>query len=123
MTLKEALGYICDENTSRDAAKRDAMGGYLFRYGTPTSGTFKIRLRKRADVTSTPVDYAYTYNPTTGVFTFVASEAATTDLPASQASAPALSAELFGEVVGDDWQVGKASDFENARTGGSGDEW
>ena len=123
MTLKDALNSICDENATRDAVKRPAMGGYIFRYGTPTDGAFKIRLRKRADVTSTPVDYAYTYKPSTGVFTFVASEAATTDLPASQASAPALSAELFGELIGDDWQVGKASDFENARTGGSGDEW
>lgn len=123
MTLKETLDIICDEDIDLDAAKRPAMGGYIFRYGTPTDGAFKIRLRKRADVTSTPVDYAYTYTPATGVFAFVASEAATTDLPASQASAPALSAELFGEVVADDWQAGKASDFENARTGGSGDEW
>ena len=123
MTLKEALNSICDEYASRDAVKRQAMGGYVFRYGTPMDGAYKIRLRKRADMTSTPVDYAYTYNPTTGAFVFVASEAATTDLPASQASAPSLSAELFGEVVADDWQTGKASDFENARTGGSGDEW
>ena len=54
---------------------------------------------------------------------FVASEAATSDLPASQATVPPLSAELFGEVIADDWQAGKATDFENARTGGSGDEW
>ena len=123
MTLKEALNSICDEYASRDAVKRPAMGGYVFRYGEPAAGAYKIRLRKRADVTSTPVDYAYTYNPTTGEFAFVASEAATTDLPASQAAAPSLSGELFGEVVADDWQTGKASDFENARTGGSGDEW
>ena len=122
MTLKDALGSICDENATRDAVKRPAMGGYIFRYGTPTDGAFKIRLRKRADVTSTPVDYAYTYNPTTGVFAFVASEAATTDLPASQASVPDFIAELFGEVIADDWQTGKASDFENARSG-TGDVW
>ena len=122
MTLKDALGYICDENATRDAIKRNAMGGYVFRYGEPAAGAYKIRLRKRADVTDTPVDYAYTYNPTTGEFAFVASEAATTYLPASQATAPSLSGELFGELAADDWQAGKASDFENARTGGSGDE-
>ena len=123
MTLKDALASICDEYATRDAMKRPAMGGYFFRYGTPTTGAYNIRLRKREDATSAPVDYAYTYNPTTGAFTFVASEAATTDLPASQASAPSLSAELFGEIAADDWQTGNKSDFENARTGGGGDEW
>lgn len=123
MTLKEALNSICDEYASRDAVKRPAMGGYVFRYGEPAVGAYKIRLRKRADVTNTPVDCAYTYAPATGALAFVASEAATTDLPASQATAPSLSGELFGELAADDWQTGKASDFENARTGGSGDEW
>jgi hypothetical protein len=124
MTLKEALESICAEGVTWDATKRDAMGGYVFCYGeTATEGVFRIRLRKRNDVTSTPVDYAYTYTPETGEFVFVASEAATTDLPASQAATPSLSAELLGELTADDWKIGKASDFENSRTGGGGDEW
>ena len=123
MTLKEALSSICDEYATKDAVKRPAMGGYIFRYGTPTDGAFKIRLRKRADVTSTPVDYLYTYKPSTGVFTFVTDADARADIsPTAQASVPDFIAELFGEVIGDDWQTGKASDFENARSA-TGDVW
>lgn len=123
MTIKDALDSICSDYTSHDAVKRPAMGGYMFRYGEPADGVYKLRLRKRANAGSTPVDYAYTYAPATGTLAFVASDPAASPLPVSQSAAASLSGELFGELIADDWQTGKMADFESARVGGSGEEW
>ena len=128
MTFIDAIMAIATSRTY-NAAKRPAMGGYVFRSevstvdpiaqalagsGSTTAGDYTLTFRKRADDTSgatpTPVDYVYSYNASTGIWT-------------APAVKPDLDGELFGELLGDDWQIGKAEDFERARTGGAGDNW
>ena len=112
MTGYDALDSIRNSSTN-DAMKRPSMGGYFFRSAISTSegteGDFTLTMRKRADVNSQPVDYVYSYDASAGTWT-------------APTTKPELSGEFFGELFANDWLVGKASDFENARTG-SGDEW
>ena len=118
MTLTDALNTIIQSST-RNAMKRPAMGGYFFRSAVSTAagteGDFTLTLRKRANDTTggtpgTPVDYVYSYDASTGQWT-------------APATKPDLTGEFFGELLGDNWDVGTQEDFETARTGGSGDEW
>lgn len=113
MTLTDALNTIVQSST-RNAMKRPAMGGYFFRSAISTTagteGDYTLTFRKRENVGGNPVDYVYSYDASTGVWT-------------APATMPDLTGELLGELLGDNWDVGTQEDFETARTGGSGDEW
>ncbi len=113
MKFPEALETIVGSSVN-DAAKRPAMGGYVFRSAVSTAegteGNYTLTFRKRANSGSSPVDYVYSFDASTGKWT-------------APATMPALNGELFGELLGDDWIVGKSADFENARVPASGDEW
>jgi len=113
MTLADALSSITS-GSAYDAMKRPAMGGYFFRSAisesSGTEGDFSLTLRKRANVNSEPVDYVYSYDASAGTWT-------------APATKPELTGEFFGELMGDNWSVGMASEFENARVPTGGDEW
>lgn len=113
MTLRDALEAIVS-NSARDAIKRPSMGGYFFRSAISTTegseGDYTLTLRKRANSGGNPVDFVYSYDASEGTWT-------------APSTKPELNGEFFGELLADDWMTGTASDFETARTGGSGDEW
>lgn len=119
MNLKDALDTIVQSSVN-NAMKRPAMGGYFFRSAVSTTagteGDFTLTLRKRADNNGNPVDYVYSYDASAGTWTAPSEQT-------TPGTNPSLTGEFFGELLGDDWMVGKQSDFETARTGGSGDEW
>ena len=119
MTLTDALNTIVQSST-RNAMKRPAMGGYFFRSAVSTTagteGNFTLTLRKRANDNGNPVDYVYSYNKELDKWTAPSDES-------TPGTNPSLTGELFGELLGDNWDVGTQEDFETARTGGSGDEW
>jgi len=113
MSIADALSSITG-GSIYDAMKRPAMGGYFFRSAistaTGTEGDFTLTLRKRENSNSNPVDYVYSYDASADAWT-------------APSTKPELTGELFGEFTGDDWIVGKASDFENARIPSGADEW
>lgn len=113
MKFPEALETIVGSSIN-DAAKRPAMGGYVFRSAVSTAegteGDYTLTFRKRANSGSSPVDYVYSFDASTGTWT-------------APATMPDLNGELLGELLGDDWIVGKSADFERARVPGAGDEW
>lgn len=112
MTLYEALESIKNSSTN-DAMKRPGMGGYFFRSEISTTegseGDFTLTMRKRENNGGSPVDFVYSYDASTDTWT-------------APSTKPEMGGEFFGELVASDWQVGKSSDFENARVG-DGDEW
>ena len=113
MNISDALNTIVG-SSNYDAMKRPAMGGYFFRSAVSetegTEGDFTLTLRKRANVEGSPVDYVYSYDASAGTWT----------APQTQ---PDLDGELLGELLADDWIVGKASDFESARIPTGNDKW
>lgn len=119
MNLREALDTIVSSSI-RNAMKRPSMGGYFFRSAistaTGTEGDYTLTLRKRNDDNGDPVDYVYSYDASAGTWTAPSEQT-------TPGTNPSLTGEFFGELLGDDWLVGTAEDFETARTGGSGDEW
>ena len=113
MTFTDAINSIVSSRIY-DACKRPAMGGYVFRSAistaTGTEGDYTLTFRKRANSGGDPVDYVYSYDASAGTWT-------------APTTKPELNGELFGELLGSDWQVGKKEDFENARIPSGGDEW
>ena len=113
MKFPEAIETIVNSSVN-DAAKRPAMGGYVFRSAVSTTegteGDFTLTLRKRANSGGSPVDYVYSFDASANTWT-------------APATKPDLTGELFGELLGDDWIVGKSADFESARVPVAGDEW
>lgn len=114
MTLKAAIDSIA-RSTTNDACKRIAMGGYFFRSEVSTTagseGNFTLTFRKRDnDGSDDQVDYVFSYTALTGKWS-------------APSTKPDLTGELFGELIGDDWIVGRSSDFESARIPDPGDEW
>ncbi len=113
MKFPEALETIVNSSTN-DAAKRPAMGGYVFRSAVSTTegteGDYTLTFRKRENSGGSPVDYVYSYDASTDTWT-------------APTTKPEFGGELFGELLGDDWFVGKSADFERARVPGAGDEW
>lgn len=91
------------------------MGGYFFRGAVSdqvgSEGDFTLTFRKRDnDGSGIPVDYAFSYTALTGKWS-------------APSTKPDLTGELFGEFLGDDWIVGTASAFEDARIPDPDDEW
>lgn len=119
MTLSDAIKSIVGSRTL-DACKRPAMGGYFFRSAVSeaegTEGDYTLTLRKRANSGGSPVDYVYSYDASQDKWTAPSEQS-------TPGTNPVLSGEFFGEMIADDWLVGKASDFESARVGGNGEEW
>lgn len=113
MTFTDAINSIVESRTN-DATKRPSMGGYIFRSAvstaTATEGDYTLTFRKRANVGGDPVDFTYSFDASEGTWT-------------APATKPDLDGELFAELLGGDWQVGKKEDFENARVPAQGDEW
>ena len=113
MTFTDAINSIVNSRAN-DATKRPAMGGYVFRSAvstaTETAGDYTLTFRKRANSGGDPVDFVYSYDASEGTWT-------------APATKPELNGELFEELLGNDWQVGKSADFENARIPSGNDEW
>lgn len=97
MTFADAIRSIVS-STTRDAVKRPAWGGYVYR-GTvdSTTGGYTLTYKNRAGNTS--------------VYTF----------SGSAWTAPSTALDIDGELqeafVADDWIVGTATDFEASRAG------
>lgn len=97
MTFADAIRSIVS-STTRDAVKRPAWGGYVYR-GTvdSTTGGYTLTYKDRAGNT-----YAYTFS-------------------GSAWTAPSTALDIDGELqeafVADDWIVGTATDFEASRAG------
>jgi len=108
MTLSDALNTIVN-STTKDAMKRPAMGGYLYRSevstATGTDGDYTLTFKNRAGTT-----YVYSYDASADTWT-------------APSTKPDLSGELFGEILGDDWMVGTKEDFEAALNPGPNDVW
>lgn len=113
MTFTDAVRQL-SASRAYDAAKRPAMGGYVFRSAVSTEegaeGDFTLTFRKRENSDGSPVDYTYGYDAGERKWTV-------------SGTTPELDGELFGELLGDDWQVGLAEDFESTRVVGEGDNW
>lgn len=97
MTFADAIRSIVS-STTRDAVKRPAWGGYVYR-GTvdSTTGGYTLTYKNRAGNT-----YVYTFS-------------------GSAWTAPSTALDIDGELqeafVADDWIVGTATDFEASRAG------
>lgn len=97
MTFADAIRTIAS-STTRDAVKRPAWGGYVYR-GTvdSTTGGYTLTYKDRAGNT-----FAYTFS-------------------GSAWTAPSTALDIDGELqeafVADDWIVGTATDFEASRAG------
>ena len=95
MTFADAIRTIAS-STTRDAAKRPAWGGYVYR-GTvdATTGGYTPTYKDRAGNT-----YAYTFSGSAWT---------------APSTALSIDGELQAAFVADDWIVGTATDFEASR--------
>ena len=97
MTFADAIRSITTGST-RDAAKRPAWGGYVYRGAIDAAtGGYTLTYKNRSGTT-----YAYTFS-------------------GSAWTAPSTALDIDGELqaamVADDWIVGTAADFEASRAG------
>lgn len=120
--------------STRNAAKRGQMGGYLWKFDTAKNGLAALTTTEKeaggfriAFVQRDGDQFIYTYDGATGQFAYngkVAGNSGALD----NATAPTagntlvLDAELLlHQALGTDWTVGAQADFEAARTGSG--EW
>ena len=97
MTFADAIRSIVS-STTRDAVKRPAWGGYVYR-GTvdSTTGGYTLTYKNRSGTT-----YAYTFSGSAWT---------------APSTALSIDGELQAAMVADDWIVGTAADFEASRAG------
>lgn len=97
MTFADAIRTIAS-STTRDAVKRPAWGGYVYR-GTvdATTGGYTLTYKNRSGTT-----YAYTFSGSAWT---------------APSTALSIDGELQAAMVADDWIVGTAADFEASRAG------
>lgn len=97
MTFADAIRTIAS-STTRDAAKRPAWGGYVYRGAIDaTTGGYTLTYKNRSGTT-----YAYTFSGSAWT---------------APSTALSIDGELQAAFVADDWIVGTATDFEASRAG------
>lgn len=118
MTLADAFQSIM-ESATRDAMKRPSMRGYFKRgelstaTGTEGDCTFELIGRDNDGTSGDPTPYVkFDYDASVKSFTLHTGSTAIN-----------LTGELLGELVADDWETGKAEDYEQARDGAGGEDW
>lgn len=130
MTFKEALETIVSSGRY-DACKRPSMSGYVFRSAIGTGeneGDYTLTFVKRgaAAPTGTPVADQPSYTEYQLEYDNSATPGSKWRVVSGK-TAPSLAeeaaAELWEELLGNDWFVGAKDDFERARIPDSGDVW
>ena len=97
MTFADAIRTIAS-STTRDAVKRPAWGGYVYRGAIDaTTGGYTLTYKNRAGNT-----FAYTFSGSAWT---------------APSTALSIDGELQAAFVADDWIVGTAADFEASRAG------
>ena len=127
MTFTDALSSISNTGTSRNAAKRGEMGGYLWAFRTAKNGLAELTQDgdyRLAFVQRDGDQFIYTFTASTGTFAYNGKVAAGSAGALDDDTAPTasntlvLDPELLRHVgVGEDWSTGTQADFEASRTG------
>ena len=97
MTFADAIETIRN-SSNYDAVKRTSWGGYVKRGAIDAeTGAFTLTFKNRSGT-----EYAYTYSGSAWT---------------APSTAVAIDAEMLPAMMANDWNVGKAADFEAARAG------
>ena len=97
MTFADAIINILN-SSNYDAVKRTSWGGYVYRSDiNATTGAYTLTFKNRAGTT-----YVYSFDGSAWT---------------APSTAVAIDAELLEAMMATDWNVGKATDFEAARSG------
>lgn len=130
MTFTDAID-IMSTSTSRNAAKRGMMGGYIWKFaaaknGLPEltdEGDFRLSLVQRDGD-----QFIFTWDESEGAFTYNGYVAHGSNNALDNTTSPSasttlvLDAELMLHIArGSDWSIGAQTSYEDARTGDG--EW